>query len=39
VWTLSLDPAEPEKLLVASRTGGLHLMVPPSAATGAAGSR
>jgi photosystem II stability/assembly factor-like uncharacterized protein len=39
VWTLGLDPSEPERLLVASPTGGLHLMVPPSAATGAAGSR
>jgi photosystem II stability/assembly factor-like uncharacterized protein len=39
VWTLGLDPAAPERLLVASPTGGLHLMVPPAAATGAAGSR
>ncbi|HUG53735.1 MAG TPA: hypothetical protein VMR21_09040 [Vicinamibacteria bacterium] len=39
VWTLGLDPAAPERLLVASPTGGLHLMVPAVAATGAAGSR
>ena len=39
VWTLGLDPAAPERLLVASPTGGLHLMVPAAAVTGAAGSR
>jgi photosystem II stability/assembly factor-like uncharacterized protein len=39
VWTLGLDPAAPERLLVASPTGGLHLMIPAGAATGAAGSR
>src|SRR5712691_10649625 len=39
VWTLGLDPAAPERLLVASPTGGLHLMMPAAAATGAAGSR
>ena len=39
VWTLGLDPAAPERLLVASPTGGLHLMVPAGAAAGAAGSR
>jgi photosystem II stability/assembly factor-like uncharacterized protein len=37
VWTLGLDPAAPERLLVASPSGGLHLMVPVTAATGAAG--
>jgi photosystem II stability/assembly factor-like uncharacterized protein len=37
VWTLGLDPAAPERLLVASPTGGLHLMVPAVAATGATG--
>jgi len=39
VWTLGLDPAAPERLLVASPTGGLHLMVPAATAAGAAGSR
>jgi photosystem II stability/assembly factor-like uncharacterized protein len=39
VWTLGLDPAAPERLLVASPTGGLHLMVPAGVVTGAAGSR
>jgi photosystem II stability/assembly factor-like uncharacterized protein len=39
IWTLGLDPSAPERLLVASPTGGLHLMVPAVAATGAAGSR
>jgi photosystem II stability/assembly factor-like uncharacterized protein len=39
VWTLGLDPAAPERLLVASPTGGLHLMVPASVVSGAAGSR
>jgi photosystem II stability/assembly factor-like uncharacterized protein len=39
IWTLGLDPAAPERLLVASPTGGLHLMIPAGAATGAAGSR
>jgi photosystem II stability/assembly factor-like uncharacterized protein len=28
VWTLGLDPAAPEQLLVAPSAGGLHLMVP-----------
>ncbi|PYQ52548.1 MAG: hypothetical protein DMF78_11065, partial [Acidobacteria bacterium] len=37
VWTLGLDPSAPERLLVASPTGGLHLMVPASTPTGAAG--
>jgi len=39
VWTLGLDPSAPERLLVASPTGGLHLMVPAVAVTGTAGSR
>jgi len=37
VWTLGLDPAAPERLLVASPTGGLHLLLPVVVATGAAG--
>jgi photosystem II stability/assembly factor-like uncharacterized protein len=39
VWTLGVDPADPERLLAASPTGGLHLMVPAAAVTGAAGSQ
>jgi photosystem II stability/assembly factor-like uncharacterized protein len=39
VWTVSLDPAAPERLLVASPTGGLHLLAPPATAAGAAGSQ
>lgn len=39
VWTLGLDPAAPDRLLVASPTGGLHLMVPAVVVTGAAGSQ
>jgi photosystem II stability/assembly factor-like uncharacterized protein len=38
VWTVSLDPAAPERLLAASPTGGLHLMMPAVSAAGAAGS-
>jgi photosystem II stability/assembly factor-like uncharacterized protein len=37
VWTLGLDPAAPERLLAASPTGGLHLLVPPPAAPTTAG--
>jgi photosystem II stability/assembly factor-like uncharacterized protein len=32
-WTLGLDPATPEQLLVGSSAGGLHLLVPKSVAT------
>ncbi len=39
VWTLGLDPGAPDRLLAASPTGGLHLLVPPSSATGAGGSQ
>jgi photosystem II stability/assembly factor-like uncharacterized protein len=39
VWTVGLDPAAPERLLVSSPSGGLHLLVPASSATGAAGSQ
>jgi len=29
VWTLGVDPTAPERLLVASPSGGLHLLAPP----------
>jgi len=35
VWTLGLDPAPPNSLLAAASAGGLHLLVPASAAAGA----
>ncbi len=35
VWTLCLDPAAPDSLLASSLAGGLHLLVPGSATTGA----
>jgi photosystem II stability/assembly factor-like uncharacterized protein len=37
VWTLGLDPAAPDRVLAASPTGGLHLLVPPVPAATAAG--
>ncbi len=33
IWTLGLDPTSPDRLLVASPTGGLHLLTPPPVAT------
>jgi hypothetical protein len=39
IWTLAVDPAAPERLLAASPTGGLHLMVPPAAPSAAAGGQ
>ena len=33
IWTLGLDPNSPDRLLVASPTGGLHLLTPPPVAT------
>jgi photosystem II stability/assembly factor-like uncharacterized protein len=33
VWTLGLDPAAPEQLVVAASAGGLHLLVPASVST------
>jgi photosystem II stability/assembly factor-like uncharacterized protein len=36
VWTLSLDPTSPDRLLVASPTGGLHLLNPPPVAAASA---
>jgi photosystem II stability/assembly factor-like uncharacterized protein len=37
VWTLGIDPSAPERLLVASPAGGLHLLVPPPPAPTTAG--
>jgi photosystem II stability/assembly factor-like uncharacterized protein len=37
VWTLGIDPAAPERVLVASPAGGLHLLVPPPPAATTAG--
>jgi photosystem II stability/assembly factor-like uncharacterized protein len=39
IWTLAVDPGAPERLLAASPTGGLHLMVPPAAPAAAAGGQ
>jgi photosystem II stability/assembly factor-like uncharacterized protein len=39
IWTLAVDPASPERLLAASPTGGLHLMIPPAAPSAAAGGQ
>jgi photosystem II stability/assembly factor-like uncharacterized protein len=36
VWTVSLDPAAPDRVLAASPAGGLHMLVPPPPATAAA---
>ena len=38
-WTLAVDPTSPERLLAASPTGGLHLMLPPAASSAAAGGQ
>lgn len=39
-WTLAVDPSSPDRLLAASPTGGLHLLMPPPAApTTAAGGQ
>ncbi len=38
-WTLGLDPAAPERLVVASSAGGLHMLVPTSLATRSRASR
>jgi photosystem II stability/assembly factor-like uncharacterized protein len=38
-WTIALDPKVPERVLVASPSGGLHLMVESSTGSAAAGSR
>jgi hypothetical protein len=35
IWTLAVDPAAPDRVLAASPTGGVHLLMPaPAAATG-----
>jgi photosystem II stability/assembly factor-like uncharacterized protein len=39
IWTLAVDPSSPDRLLAASPTGGLHLMVPPAAPAAAAGGQ
>ncbi len=39
IWTLAVDPAAPDRLLAASPTGGLHLMVPPAPPSTAAGGQ
>jgi photosystem II stability/assembly factor-like uncharacterized protein len=40
VWTLAVDPTAPERVLAASPTGGVHmLMPPPPAAAAGEGSR
>ena len=38
-WTLAVDPASPDRVLAASPTGGLHLMLPPPAPATAAGGQ
>ena len=39
IWTLAVDPTSPERLLAASPTGGLHLLLPPAAPATAAGGQ
>jgi len=39
IWTLAVDPASPERLLAASPTGGLHLLLPPAPPPAAAGGQ
>jgi photosystem II stability/assembly factor-like uncharacterized protein len=38
-WTLAVDPASPDRVLAASPTGGLHLLLPPPAPATAAGGQ
>ena len=38
-WTLAVDPASPDRVLAASPTGGLHLLVPPAPSASAAGGQ
>jgi len=38
VWTMGLDPAAPERLLVSSSAGGLHLRVPEGSPPGTSAS-
>ena len=37
VWTLGMDPSAPDRILVASPSGGLHLLAPPAPPVPAAG--
>ena len=37
VWTLSVDPTAPDRVLVASPSGGLHMLAPPPLPLAAAG--
>ena len=37
VWTLSVDPTAPDRVLVASPSGGLHMLAPPPPPVAAAG--
>ena len=39
VWTLAVDPAAPDRILAASPTGGVHLLMPPAAPVTAAGGQ
>ena len=39
IWTLAVDPSAPERVLAASPTGGLHLLLPPAPAAVAAGGQ
>jgi photosystem II stability/assembly factor-like uncharacterized protein len=38
-WTVALDPHSPDRVVIASPSGGLHLWVEPGAGPGSAGSR
>jgi photosystem II stability/assembly factor-like uncharacterized protein len=37
IWTLGLDPTSPDRILVASPSGGLHLLSPPAPPVAGAG--
>jgi photosystem II stability/assembly factor-like uncharacterized protein len=39
IWTLAVDPTSPERVLAASPTGGVHMLMPPPAAAAGEGSR
>ena len=39
IWTLAVDPSSPDRLLAASPTGGLHLMLPAAVPVSAAGGQ
>jgi photosystem II stability/assembly factor-like uncharacterized protein len=38
-WTVALDPHSPDRVVVASPSGGLHMLVEPGAGAAGAGSR